>query len=548
MKRWVVAMLLYVLAGVAQAEITAEVDESSVSMGQPFHLILSEENGDGSATPNLSPLRSDFTIVGTERSSNYSITNGVAHASFQWVITLLPNRVGTIPIPSITVGSQQTQESSIDVTEHAKPSTPDSPDEQRDLFLTADVSNKQPYLNEQVIYTVKLYSSKRLLDASFQGPTIEDGLLISLGNAKHYQLTQNGKYYSVEEQQYAIFPQKSGALTIKPPTFNALLFQDIPQQITAQAPAITLQVKKEPESFKGSAWLPANQVELKETYDRTANSLEQGSTLIRTVTFQATGLPAQIMPPLEFNGNDQVSVYKEKPTEKNTLSQGNVVGTSTVKVTYLFDKPGQVTLPEVQVPWFNISKGTAEVATLPELTINVTASTNSLPDNTNTPAKTEVPVSTSQESTQSKDVPNLLPKGNYYIVWLAIGFAAAWIVTMLLWWRQRRTNGKIKKEASGLRQVKQACKTNQPELIRAALLQWAKEQWPGATILNLTDVTRLCHDQALIKQIDELSKALYQTEKIDWDGRGLWACVAAFKKHKENSIDTRKTIPPINPD
>lgn len=63
-------------------------------------------------------------------------------------------------------------------------------------------------MNQQIIYKVTLYNSKHLLDADYQGPQVENALLIPLGQEKRYQTQKNNINYLVEEQNYAIFPQK----------------------------------------------------------------------------------------------------------------------------------------------------------------------------------------------------------------------------------------------------------------------------------------------------------------------------------------------------
>ena len=47
---------------------------------------------------------------------------------------------------------------------------------------------------------------------------------VPFGGERRYQVNKNGRTYAVEEQQFALFPQKSGDLKIKPPVFNALVY------------------------------------------------------------------------------------------------------------------------------------------------------------------------------------------------------------------------------------------------------------------------------------------------------------------------------------
>lgn len=196
----------------AHAEIQIKADVSQVSLEDSFNLILTQNNlRTGSGMPNLTPLRKDFLILGTERSVNYSITNGQTQSSSTWTITLKAQKTGTLTIPSIKVGTEQTTPFTIHVTRDAtQQNAPDNPpDQQQAIILTTGVDEKKPYVNQQLTYKVTLYNSKQLLDASYQGPKVENALLIPLGEEKRYQTQKNNVQYLVEEQTYAVFPKKA---------------------------------------------------------------------------------------------------------------------------------------------------------------------------------------------------------------------------------------------------------------------------------------------------------------------------------------------------
>lgn len=543
--RHMIATLLLFIGVAAQAGLSLQVDQSSVSLGQSFRLVLIEENGNTSAIPDFGPLRDNFTIVGTERSTNYSIINNEAHSTRQWTIVLIPKRAGTLTIPPLTVGQEQTQPTVIEVNAaQSRSGSQTAASGQEDVMLRAEVSKEQPYVNEQVIYTVRLYNSRRLLDASFQPPRVEDGLLIPLGDARRYQDSVQGRYYSVEEQKYAIFPQKSGPFAIKPPIFSALIYEDLPQQIKVQAPVVSLQVKAAAADFKGASWLPAKHLVLTETYDQAARTLEQGSTLIRTITMEATGLPAQLLPALAITKNEAVRVYQDKPVERNILRQGNVVGNTSVKVTYLFNKPGVVTVPAVQMSWFNTETGKEEISSLPEIKLTVTAAPGSTPSLVN---KADTPVTRPEPVKDRKATDAAVPIQNSVAWWLVGGLLLAWGVTLQRGWRRRSGLVTNTKAPGGLQQLKSACANNQPEPAQKALLQWAKEQWPHAHILNLNDITRLTCDAGLNRHIDDLSEALYRAKAQSWSGQPLWHSIVSFKQSRVNGKADNDAMPPLNP-
>ncbi|KTC76980.1 BatD family protein [Legionella brunensis] len=551
MKKILLSLFLLGFYSLGFATVTMRLETSTVQAGETFQLILILEGSQTDSIPDLTPLQKDFTIVGTERSVNYTLVNGRASSVGQWLVLLIPKRTGVLNIPAIQVGQEKTMPGSIEVTEQASESKEPDTDKQQDVKLVTEVSVENPYINQQVIYTVKLYYSGRLMNANYQPPQVEDALLIPLGAGRRYQTAENGRLYRVEEQQYALFPQKSGDLKIIPPSFQTIIYDAVPKHVNERAQATLLHVKPIPEQHANNNWLPAKQVNLTETYDNNASSLQQGSTIVRSVTLQATAVPAQLLPVLDFGSSTDFSVYPEKRTERNTFQQPDLVGTTTVKVTYLLNKTGQITIPPLKLTWFNTTTGKEEIATLPERSIQVMASANA-------PNPTVKP-STAVKETKPADIPQTVvktektsdprPTANStknFAWWLASGFAIAWLLTLSLWIWQRRNRSSIPDTKQVVKRLQEACSTNNASAARDALVQWAQRQWPQATILNLMDIESRVSDASLKQQIKELSHALYHNGSQNlWHGADLWACFTAFKEGK-SPIHSTNSLPPMH--
>lgn len=543
-------VFLCVFSWAVQAEIQVTVEPSQVIMGDIFKLTLTQDNPQNGGVPDLTTLQKDFVILGTERQVNYAIINGQAQSASQWIITLKALKPGILTIPSIKFGAEQTNPVTINVAERGKAQDSQlEPAQQQDIVLTAEVNEKKPYINQQVIYTVKLYNRKRLLDADYQGPKVDNALLIPLGDAKRYHSVQNNINYVVEEQSYAIFPQKSGTLNIIAPTFTALVYDINPQRIQATDKPISLTVQPIPAQFKGKLWLPAKEVKLTEQYENTSQTLSQGSTLTRTVILEGVGIPAQLLPTLNFEELEAFSVYPEKGPDHNQVKQGELVSRTEIKVTYLFNKAGKVTIPELRLPWFNIETGKKEFAILAPRSIDITPSTSTQPNKDNAAPKISSQAVTKNQSATATDSHSKNPFNWAWIV--AFLFACAWVITLGLWLWQRRSNSKPthkRQYKKALDELAKACAECNPEKARDALLKWASLNWPDASVLNLTDVGKLVRDVHLKKQLHILSQALYKSaEKTLWRGDELIRAVHASRRANSAQKSVSNVLPPINP-
>lgn len=541
MKRYLLIVLLLGWQLMAYAAISIEVNPPSVQLGEMFRLTLSIDNPKESGVPDLTPLKQSFNIVGTERSRSYSMVNGQMHSVNQWVILLTAKKSGILTIPSIRIGLQQSAVKNIEVRNGQSIASPDDQEEipGEEIMLKTDVSKRDVFVNQQVIYTVKLLNRQRLVNAEYSPPRVEDALLIPLGDTHTYQTSVDGQQYAVEEQQYAIFPQKSGRLKITPPSFSALVFDAVPRQVSVQGNSLQVSVKSVPSNHQGKSWLPAKQVSLTETFEQLNTTLDQGSTLVRTVTLQASGLPAQLLPTLNFSDPSQFNAYPEKPELKNKARLKELIGREDVKVTYLFNKSGRITIPAMHVSWFNVDTNKEEEVSLPAHVIDIK------------PTITPNPVNT-EDATIEKISHAKAVTPNNAMAWLggvAVGFCVAWIAMLGYWLFKKRSVPKKNTKQHVLKQLQKACMENNPNQTQDALLQWASFQWPDVEILNLYQLSKVIHDTAFKKQLHILSQVLYsQDNNKHWQGQALWQSISTYKKTASRGIKKKNTgLPPINP-
>ncbi|MDR3503923.1 MAG: BatD family protein [Legionella sp.] len=548
MKKLIIISFFYLVNTLAHAEVQIQVDPSEISQDEPFRILLTQPSlQSANGIPDLTPLRKDFTILGTERSVNYSVINGQTQASSTWIITLKARKIGPITIPAIRMGADHSSPLTINVSAQDTSIQSTSDNQQlQDIFLTTEVNEKKPYLNQQITYKVRLYNSKQLLDASYQGPKVDNALLIPLGNEKRYQTQKNNVTYLVEEQSYAIFPQKSGPLTITSPAFIALVYGFDPQRIKASAKDITLDVQPIPSQFSGQTWIPAKQIQLSETYENRGQTIDQGSTLVRTITLDGVGIPAQLLPNLHFADSDAFNVYPEKGKEKNQVNQGEIVSRSEIKVTYLFNKSGKVIIPELKLPWFNTVTGKEEFAVLAPRTIEIAPSQTAATNASNPIQGTALAPQINRGTTETSSSPATTNNWAWIIAAL---FALAWLLTLGLWAWQKRSRAPGKRTYKrALQALHDACRQDNPLRCRDALLKWANVHWPDASILNLTDLMRLSTDMQFKKQVQVLSQALYQEkENASWHGDELWRSVTNLKETYTAPKNKTSSLPPMNP-
>jgi len=98
----------------------AQLDRNPVAMGDPVVLTFTT-NSMLSSEPDLTPLAQDFEVRGRSQSNSMVMINGVSSLRTTWEITLYPRRTGTLPIPAIQFGTDQSQALDVQVLEQPVP-------------------------------------------------------------------------------------------------------------------------------------------------------------------------------------------------------------------------------------------------------------------------------------------------------------------------------------------------------------------------------------------------------------------------------------------
>lgn len=545
------------------AAVQMQLEPTTLHQGQTLQLTITLDDPHNQGMPDLAGLRKNFVVVGTQRTVNYSVINGQAHSLNQWIILLEPQKTGKITVPSIQIGAEKTPAAVVSVKSESIASDASAPQEGNNIALgkapiqlNTHLSTKNPYVNQQVIYKVSLMNSRRLLDAEYTPPQVKDALVVTLGDPVRHQAIRDGVPYVVESLTYAIYPQKSGILKITPPRFSALLFDSVPGKVQVQAKPANLEVKPIPPTLREKLrnWLPAEHVALSEQYDHENTHIEQGAMLVRTVTLEAQGVPAQMLPHLSFGSpqNQSFSVYSERPQEETRIKKGQLFSVVHFKESYLFNKPGAEIIPALRLGWFNVSTGKIEYAELPQHTMIVHPAAHAV-------SKPGLKSSVMEDSKQAKQI--LTEKGVagstilYHAQkgWFFAGiFALLWIVTCIVWWHGGR---KVKSEISSrqlYKKIKQACYENNPRVVKDNLLLWAQLVWKDESLLSLSDLEKKIREGDLKNALQQLIEHLYKRHPETWQGKLFWqAWVAYLKvgKRREKTLSATKVIelPPLYP-
>jgi len=560
--------------------VPASVDRESISETDTVHLNIDITDQSGKR-PDLTPLAKDFDIIDTAQSNQIQIINGRTRSKNTWTITLAPKHAGTLTIPALDVGGHHTEAINLRVE---KASAASAGGKTPDILIEAAVDNVAPYVQGQVILTLKIYHSVPLREASLSKIEIPDVAMERLGDDTTYNTQRDQRSFEVIERRFALFPQRSGTLTIPAVTLTG----KVPDKRTqSRAPAdnffgdpfgmlqtllsvrsktdeITLNVQAKPSNAPAAIWLPASNVTLSETWQPSPPNLRVGAPVTRTLSLKVEGVPGSQLPSFSIGDDSAVKLYPDQPVTSNQVTPAGLIGTLQQKVAFIGARPGKYELPAIEIPWWNVTTKRMELAKLPGRTLDIAAGENAAA-NINAAASAPAPaVSTAAPSKSDVAIATTAPAEaaeNYWRVG-AMNFAAVWLLTVVMWWWQerRRRNGATVTTAmtastpdslrGASQRLRNACTSGDTQAIRDATLALAAARWHddpprslGALAQRLTDAGK---DAVL-----QLDTMLYGKQvNGDWNSAAYLASVvpAIVRKKKPAKSDAPSPLPELYPD
>ncbi len=555
-----IAMQLFSIGALYAAEITVEVSRNPVQINESVDITFNVD-GDSDGEPDFSPLQTNFEILSQGSNSQVSIVNGSISRSNHWTVTVMPKTTGALVIPSIDFGSESSPASILRVTEK---SDGDDQLESSNVFLEVEASPKDPYVQSQVIFTVRVYHRVGLAHASLSEPELSDAVIEPLQKDSKYRIKRGNYHYEVFERRYTIFPQRSGTLEIAPIRLDAQIItgrssggffgRNITRTERFVSDPLALTVRPIPQSFTGKHWLPANSLELTQSWSDKLTHARVGEPLTQTIAIQAQGLLKSQLPSLSaleeslLNSAD-IKVYPDQPVLTQAGSPDGVISRREEKNALIPGKPGTVELPAIELPWWNIQTDRMEIARIPASSVVVSASTKT----TATPSD-KLPSMTDQHDLLNESDSDSLTQqaGNSFWQWLALGFGLCWLITLMLliyivFYQRRRADqtdasvldvnwqqrGKVEKA------LKNACLNNLKTETRDAILGWAKLRWADNPPVNLSEIGRRIPE--LQTDIEGLQQALYNASSIPWDGHQLWETFKANRGYPNDQLKSQET-------
>lgn len=531
--QWLLLVASFWYSCSAVAAPVVSIDRSVIAKDDTLALTIRSNQGNSSA-PDLSPLENNFYVVGNAQSSRFINRNGQSESWTEWQISLIPKRLGRLTIPSLRVNGERTEVLSVSV----QPSIPVAAGILRPVYIESEVDSESVYVQQQLIFTLRIFQSVQLDNMNIAEPEFDNAVVEKMGQQSFQRRIQNTPY-RVHELRYAIFPQETGQLVIPEMVFSAseVVNQrsvfNLPgrgKSIRKQSNTHIITVNDAPRAAGSALWLPAQALSLSETWSADPDQVRVGDSISRSVLIDAEGLLHSQLPPTQFPQLDNANVYPDQAQSTSDAEGETVLSNRTDSVAIIPTSAGPLRLPAITLSWWNTSTNQLEQAVIPEQTLQIKPA---IANNQGNSTPLAVDHSTAIASTAAAAKPTAA--SSLWQLSTAL-FAAAWLVTLILWWRRRplkvapivTTDSSHSSEKSAFKALKKVCADNNVERVRAVLLSWGQSHWPQQRLNSLSDIVSLA--PTLKAPISALNSDRYGPQaSASWQGQTLLQAVQQIR-------------------
>ena len=544
----IAVLISFTLASGALAErLTATVDRSTVAENETFTLTVKYEDGSSKSAPNFTPISATFDVLGNNQSSQYMNTNGRITNFIQWTLTLAPKQAGKALIPPLSIGNTRSRPITMTITK-----AQDLPPSAKAVFMETEVSTKEVYVQEEFSVAIKLFFKENITDVKAADFAVKGASIEELPRAQ-YQTKVGHASYQVIELRFAVTPDSSGQLNIPSYLWNIRTSNAPSNRFGMGSGRSTLHrlktdefnitVKPRPPEYPVAAsWLPAKSLTLSEAWSNTPPRFPVGEPVTRSITMTARGLTGEQLPPITANiSSNDFKFYPDQPEITSNTDDKGKLGARKESMAIVPTRAGELTLPAIEVTWWDTQRDQLQTAILPAKTV-VVAPASAKPEQS---LSAVLPTSQLQPQAPRGEAEIIYKTQAGYWPWLCGVLAVLNLLQLGFWVTKLRQKINVKApdsvthtSDSSLGDTIRAAQNNNAQACRQALTNWHRSQ---KTVGNVqTFFSRNGGSEALQNAIDELDAALYKPTDKPWRGEQLASALKDWKANK-----TEHATPPL---
>ncbi len=395
MKRILLLLFLIAQSLSAQVQFEAKVSKNTLGINERLRIEFNmNADGDNFVAPNFEA--SGFRVIGgPSQSVSQSWINGKSSFNKSYIYILLPTQKGqlTIKQAAIEINGQIYKTSPVKINVTNAVEIPKDPNEapavsaDDNIYLVADISKSNPYLNEPITVVYKLYFSYSIGISNWRElnkPKYNDfwSQNIDIKQLKAEEgMFKGERYRYVVLRKTVLYPQKSGKLEIEPLSLDIdcqvpsnrrnfwgqpIMVEDS-KRVSAGSKIINVRALPEsgkPVDFSGAVGQFDFKVNPSKTTLKNGESLDLTLSVIGKGNLKLFSLPKPVVP-------TALEMYDPVHEENVSTPLTGMTGKISDKYTIIPQYKGSYQIKPLSFSYFDLASGRYKTITSQPITITV---------------------------------------------------------------------------------------------------------------------------------------------------------------------------------
>jgi hypothetical protein len=244
----------------------------------------------------------------------------------------------------------------------------------QEVWSEVSISKPAVYVGEPVEVNISVYTSTWFTRGVDLGNIKVNGAFTVFFRSVSVSISKNGRNYSGVNLIYNVFPYSekdivfpSLDITVETPKEGD--YKGDKRDVKSEEKRI--RVKPVPGGFDRDKWLVTTSLNVTDNWQGDLKNVKVGDVLIRRITRTVQGTVSELIPPILWSDIPGVSQYPARSNVENKKGTSDISASRTETMRFLFEKEGEVTIPEMVFTWYDPIRKQLYKRTLKEIETQV---------------------------------------------------------------------------------------------------------------------------------------------------------------------------------
>ena len=502
-------------------------------------------------------LDTDFIVIDTRSSVSRVVDSKQVLHRMHWAVQLVPRRSGSLHIPPLKFGDNYSEPMLLEV----KPASA-LQQAQQSVFVETEAYPQNPYPGQQTRIVTRLFHNLELYDVTLAEPETSQAQVMRSGREVRYNTIRDDTRFKVLKRSILLTSNSVEQLAFEPAIYrgsirpgNASANAATTRYIYRPGNSLTLKLRALPPGFEVANWLPAQRLELELEWDDMNTDPRPGDSLGVTLSLRASGLPGEALPAdLLLHESEQYRIYADQETRSTQIGgapgEEQFIGSLQQRYAIIFDQAGEITIPGLNLRWWNLDLEHAAVANVAATSLTVSAIEASATSSTVTGGSLNGAARGGVVKGQGTSAKGLIPPGLYqHWTWLLLLPGGLLMVSLLMLAQPLYARILARLRLVGtrrrcLKNLRQACRSHDAAQTRQELIEWGRVHWRDHRICGLHQLARPGQSTHWARELAGLDAAVFAQRVDEWRGNALWELIRQEVKSGSAKKQPRTSLLP----